>query len=32
MICENIPKSELDILHKSQEFVAEKRETVEDVK
>ena len=28
MICENIPKYELDILHKSQEFVAEKRETV----
>ena len=28
MICENIPKSELDILHKSQEFVAEKRDAV----
>jgi hypothetical protein len=32
MICENIPKLELDILHKLQEFVAEKRETVADVK
>jgi hypothetical protein len=32
MICENIPKYELDILHKSQELVAEKRETVAGVK